>query len=104
MSTETTPRHLTCSICTQLREEESAVEYILTPTDNTDFPETVKKLKTVKDINTRLSLMQCPECNTYYIYRATYEFLIGYGGSYDEYTLTRIDDETGKEYLEGRKN
>lgn len=107
MSTETTPRHLTCSICSQLRDEESAIDYVQTPEDNTNFPEAIGKLKVVKELHAGhpgSDLMQCPECGTYYHYRSIYEYLIGYGGSYDEYILTRIDDETAKDYLEGRRD
>ena len=30
---------------------------------------------------------RCPECGTYYLYESAYEFLIGFGGSYDEQRL-----------------
>lgn len=96
------PRHLTCSICSQLRDHESATEYVQQPESNTGFPLAVSKLKVAKEIDSRLQLMQCPECGTYYLMRHIYEFLIGYGGSYDESILWRITDEMGKDYAERR--
>ncbi|HCR72213.1 MAG TPA: hypothetical protein DIW23_12265 [Anaerolineae bacterium] len=91
-----------CSICSQIRDKESATEYVHQPENNTSFPEAVGKLKIARDIDTNFELRQCPECKTYYLYRSIYEFLVGFGGSYDEYILWRITDEMGKDYVEGR--
>ncbi len=96
------PRHLTCSICSQIHDHESAVEYVQQPQSNTEFPPAVSKLKIAKEIDTRLQLIQCPECKTYYLMRHIYEYLIGFSGSYDESILWRITDDMGKDYLEGR--
>lgn len=94
--------HLQCSICSQIKDYESATEYIQEPQSNTDFPEAVKKLKVIKSINSRQDLMQCPECKTYYHYHSHYEFLIGGTGSYDEYIIERISNERANQYLNSK--
>ena len=38
-------------------------------------------------------IKQCTECGTYYLYQTVYKFLMGFGGSYDEYWLARLSDE-----------
>ena len=38
------------------------------------------------------------------LFKAVYEFLVGFGGSYDEYFLWRLTDEVGADYLEGRRS
>ena len=97
------PRHQTCSICSNLKEYQAATEYIVSPEENIDFPENVLaaigKLKKIKEITSSTDIFQCPECSTYYFYRASYEYLVGGSGSYDEYVLTREDDETVKKFL-----
>jgi hypothetical protein len=98
------PRHLKCSTCSPLHDRESAIEYVHEPENNTPFPEGGNKLKVVRDIRSDLQLRQCPECGTYYLYHTHYEFLIGFGGSYDETMLWRLTDEVGKEYLEGTRS
>lgn len=96
------PRHLTCSICSQIRDYESATEYVHQFENNSELPQAANKLKVAREIKSSFQLKQCPECDTYYLYRTHYEFLIGFGGSYDEAMLKRISDEIGKDYLEGR--
>jgi hypothetical protein len=99
MPDEIKPKHLACSICSLLRDVETAYEHVQSPEDDVDFPEAVKHLKTVRDISNSKSLMQCPQCGTYYFYKSSYEFLIGYGGSYDEFNITRLSDEEAQQYL-----
>lgn len=97
------PRHQSCSICSNLQEHQSATEYVLSPEENIDFPENVLnaigKLKKVKEISSSTDIFQCPECGSYYMYSTSYEYLIGGSGSYDEYNLTRMNDETAKKFL-----
>jgi hypothetical protein len=94
-------RHLACRICSQLRDEECATDYLHAPEDNTSLPAAARELKSAGGAG-RSSLERCPECGTYYLYNHHYEFLLISPGSYDEYTLTRLTDERAAEYLEGR--
>ena len=98
-----TEKHTSCSICSNLKEYQVATEYIVSPEENINFPENVLtaigKLKKVKEISSSTDIFQCPECGTYYFYRASYEYLVSGSGSYDEYVLTREDDEIVKKYL-----
>ena len=105
MSEEPSTRRLTCSICSQLGDWEQAEQHVQAEEGDTTLPEAAERLVFVRDFRpdqSRLSLKQCPECKTYYIYRTVYEFLIGFGGSYDEQTLMRLSEEDSKEILEGR--
>ncbi|HNB40098.1 MAG TPA: hypothetical protein PLG52_01280 [Anaerolineales bacterium] len=87
-----------------MKEYQVATEYIVSPEENINFPENVLtaigKLKKVKEISSSTDIFQCPECGTYYFYRASYEYLVSGSGSYDEYVLTREDDEIVKKYLQ----
>jgi len=99
-------RHLTCTICSQLSDHEHALEHVQGDEDDTRLPEASKRLMEVREIwpgHPGLQLMQCPECGTYYLSRSIYEFLVGFGGSYDEYYLVRLTDEVGADYKEGRR-
>ena len=99
--------HRTCSLCAQLRDREEAVEHVQGDEDDTHLPEAANTLEVVREIrpgHPGLRLMQCPECGTYYLFRSVYEFLIGFGGSYDEYFLWRLSDEVGAEYREGHRS
>ena len=45
-------------------------------------------------------LKRCPECGTCYrLHHLHYEFLIGFGGSYDEYRLERMTNEEAAKEL-----
>ncbi|MCW3051970.1 MAG: hypothetical protein JWN14_1140 [Chthonomonadales bacterium] len=97
MSEDTTARHLTCILCSQLADWEQAEQHVQAEEGDTTLPEAAEKLVFVCDFRpnqARLSLKQCPECKTYYLYRFVYEFLIGFGGSYDEQTLVRLSDDS----------
>ena len=104
MPGETETRHLNCSICSQLRDRDSAVEHVHGDKDDSQLPEAANRLVVVREIRSSLRLKQCPECGTYYLYRSIYEFLIGFGGSYDEYFLWRLTDEVGADYRDGRRS
>ena len=96
-------RHLGCSICSQLRDQEHALQTVQGDEEDTSLPEAANRLEVARDIQPGvpgLQLKRCPECGTYYLLRSIYEFLIGFGGSYDEYFLTRVTDEVGADYWE----
>jgi hypothetical protein len=100
-------RHQACGICSQLSDHEHALEHVQGDDEDTHLPEAAKRLGAVRDIppgNPNLQLLRCPECGTYYLYRSIYEFLIGFGGSYDEYYLFRLTDDVAAEYRDGRRS
>lgn len=83
-------RHLRCSICSRLHDGETVTVYVQSDPDPND---PVQKLVSVRS-RSGLGLEQCPECGTCYrFHHLCYEFLIGFGGSYDEYRLERLTDE-----------
>jgi hypothetical protein len=97
--------HQHCSICSQFKDWEHALEHVQSEPTDTFLPEAANRLKVVYHITRYgLQLKQCPECGTYYLYRSIYEFLIGCGGSYDEYFLVRLTDEVAADYQEGRRS
>lgn len=99
--------HLVCSICSRLRDQEQALQTVQGSEEDTSLPEAADMLEVVRDIrlgHPGLRLKRCPQCGTFYLLRSIYEFLIGFGGSYDEYLLTRLTGEVGTDYLEGRRS
>ena len=99
------PRHCQCSICLHLDDYEFAVQTMGGRPDDTFLPEAAEKLEVEHDIRSGhpgLRLKRCPECGTFYLYHSIYEF--NYGGSWDEYTLTRLTDEVAMDYYEGRRS
>ena len=86
--------HLTCSICSSLKDGEDNFF-------NSSLPRAAYKLILVHDMtrngSRKKEVKQCPECKTYYFYRTDYEFLAG--GSEDEEYLTRLSDEEAQGYL-----
>ena len=96
-------RHLACGICSQLRDYEQAVQHVhAEETDTPHLPEAAGRLVGVPDLPRRPELLRCPECGTYYLYESAYEFLIGFGGSYDEQVLTRLSDQEAAARLKCR--
>lgn len=87
-----TGRRLQCNLCSQLSDVESAVQHVQAEPEDTHLPDAAKRLEVVRQIGPKEELYRCPECRTYYSYRTDYEFLIGFGGSYDEEVLTRLDE------------
>ncbi|MCB8946126.1 MAG: hypothetical protein H6658_20465 [Ardenticatenaceae bacterium] len=104
MTTIPETRHLTCPICSQLRDKEYAIEHVHASEEDNELPEAASQLKIAREFRSSLRLLQCPECQTYYLYRSIYEFLVGFGGSYDEYYLWRLTDKVGAEYHAGRRS
>ena len=85
-----TGRHLRCSICSRLQDGETVAEYVH-PDDDLDDP--VRLLVQVPGRSPSYC-KRCPECGTCYrLHHLHYEFLIGFGGSHDEYRLQRLTDE-----------
>ena len=98
-------RHLGCSICSQLGEDEHALQHVQSEPGDTFLPEAAQQLELIREIRTgSLRLQRCPECGTCYLWRTIYEFLIGFGGSYDEYFLRRLSDDVAEDYRLGRRN
>ncbi len=98
-------RHLGCSICSRIRDHEHATQTVQGNAEDTFLPEAADRLEVLRSIRPgNLQLKRCPECGTYYLWQTFYEFLIGCGGSYDKYFLTRLTDEIGADYLEGRRS
>lgn len=93
------PRHAGCGTCSTLHDSESATQYVHQTEPDTHLPEAVGRLRDVPTRSGSPDLMVCPECGTYYSYTNHYEFLIGFGGSYDEQTVTRLSDQEAAELL-----
>ena len=98
-------RHRGCATCSSLRAYERAVQYVQadeTAGETDDrLPEAVGRLRGVPTFRGGPDLMRCPECGTWYLYESAYEFLIGFGGSYDEQTVTRLSDAEALGHLGG---
>jgi hypothetical protein len=94
-------RHADCSICSQLADYEWARQKYGREEEDTFLPDAANSFKLVKDLkpnrSRRLELHQCPQCQTYYLYKTDYEFLAT--GSEDDQTLTRLTDEQAATYL-----
>lgn len=90
-----------CSICSLLAEVERGFQKHGREAEDTFLPEAFKSLQFVRDTKpgqTRSpSLLQCPECDTYYLYEVEYEYLAT--GSEDEQRLTRLTEEEALQYL-----
>ncbi|MBS1811946.1 MAG: hypothetical protein JST84_32035 [Acidobacteria bacterium] len=90
-----------CSICSQLKEVEFGFQKHGREDENTFLPDVSKSLQFVHDIKpgqTRSpSLLQCSECDTYYLYEIEYEYLAT--GSEDGQRLTRLTANDALQYL-----
>ncbi|MFH2040765.1 MAG: hypothetical protein ABIJ65_15140 [Chloroflexota bacterium] len=91
-----------CTICSQLADCESASQKVGWEQEATYLPPASKKLQIVKDFapfsSRAKQLLQCPECDTYYLYTSDYEFLVN--GTEDSDLLTRLTNTKAKEYLD----
>jgi len=92
-------RHAGCGVCSMLKDYEQALQHVQGEPDDTTLPKAVGRLEEVSTPVRGPWLLRCPECGTYYLYETVYEFLIGFGGSYDEQTVTRISDEKAADFL-----
>jgi hypothetical protein len=95
-------RHTACDICSGLKDYEQALQHVQEEPEDTKLPEAVGRLEDVSTWTRRPWLLRCPQCGTYYLYETIYEFLIGFGGSYDEQTVTRLSDEEAAEFLRSK--
>jgi len=100
---EQPPRHASCFICRDLKDYNYGFQKHGREHEDTFLPDACGKLVGVKDLHPgrprNPSIVQCPECETYYHYKVTYEFLAT--GSEDEQILTRLSDEEAAKYLAG---
>ena len=84
-----------CGICTQLRDEEWAMQKAGHEDEDTNLPAAAWQLESVRELKPGATrspvLKRCPECGTFYVYRESYEFLVY--GSEDEQRLIRFDSE-----------
>jgi len=91
-----------CSICSALKDQEYAYQKYGSADGDTELPAAVATLVLVRDLrphgSRRLELQRCPLCNTHYLYRTDYEYLVN--GSEDEQFLTRLSGDQVKEYLD----
>jgi hypothetical protein len=112
-------RHQNCSLCSSLKDYERGFQK---SGDGTFLPPAAEKLIVLYDLTPRsfnlggdpplqipssrlLQLRQCPQCETFYLYRTDYEFL--WGGSEDEQILERLTNEQAlacRENLEPRSD
>jgi len=94
-------RHRECGTCSVLSDYEQAIQHVQgEETDTPHLPEAVGRLTGVLTVPGAPDIRRCPECGTYYLYESAYEFLIGFGGSYDEQTLKRLSEDEAEEYRE----
>ncbi|MBS1198812.1 MAG: hypothetical protein H6R18_2597 [Proteobacteria bacterium] len=91
-----------CPICSALSDQEYAYQKYGSSDGDTELPAAVAKLVVVRDLrphgSRRLELQRCPLCNTHYLYRTDYEYLVN--GSEDEQFLTRLTGDQVKECLD----
>ena len=94
-------RHKHCSICSQLKDSEYALQTHGRPEQDTFIPKIAAKFKHVREVKPGrrryMALVKCQECATYYTYGTDYEYLAT--GSEDEQFLTRLTDEEAADYL-----
>ena len=90
-----------CSICSQLKDYEYALQTHGRPEEDTFIPKIAEKFKHVREVKPSrgryMALVKCQECATYYTYGKDYEYLAT--GSEDEQFLTRLTDQDASEYL-----
>lgn len=92
-----------CPICAALPAVAYAHQKYGWPENDTDLPAAVGALVVVRDFwpygSRRLQLLRCPICQTGYLYRSDYEYLVN--GSEDEQFLQRLPDATAAAYESG---
>ncbi len=94
--------HAQCTICSQLADQESASQKGGWEDEATFLPPASNELQIVQDFapgsSRAMQLLQCPECETYYLYTSDYEFLVN--GTEDSDLLTRLTKTRAEEYLD----
>jgi hypothetical protein len=90
-----------CGTCSNLSSKENASQKYGWEEGNTYLPSEFDKLVLVKNLrpygSRKLQILQCLECNAYYLYRTDYEYLVN--GSEDEEFLSRMTDDEVRNYL-----
>jgi hypothetical protein len=90
-----------CRICSQLKDDEYAIQTHGRPEEDTFIPKIAAQLKFVRSVRPdkgrHMSLSRCPECATYYTYESDYEYLAT--GSEEEQFLKRRSDEEAASFL-----
>lgn len=95
-------RYQGCGICSQLAGYERGLQVAGREEQGTFVPAAADSLKIRRDLKRRgcrvMQIQQCPECETYYLYKTDYEYLAF--GSAGEQILTRLTDEAAAEYFD----
>lgn len=90
-----------CSICGDLGDCHRGLQTVGRESEDTFLPEAAEKLKRIKDVDVGRgrpsTLLQCPECGSWFLFKTTYEYLVY--GSEDEQELSRISGEQAEELL-----
>jgi len=90
-----------CSICSQLKDRETAFQKYGSSYPDTYLPAAAGQLEIVIDFRPlserKIQLRRCPECRRYYLYQTDYEYLTN--GTEDEQELIRLSDTDAEEYL-----
>lgn len=84
-----------CSTCSRLNDVETGFQKHGREDEDTFLPDAFSDLRFVRDLRpgrTRIpELLQCPICETFYVYKVEYEYLAT--GSEDGQRLTRLSNE-----------
>ena len=95
------PEALSCSICSQLKDRETAFQKYGSSYPDTFLPAASEKLEIIIDFRPlserKIQLRRCPECGRYYLYQTDYEYLTN--GTEDEQELIRLSDAEAEEYI-----
>lgn len=98
------PETISCSICSQLKERETAFQKYGSSYPDTFLPAASEKLDIIIDFRPlserKIQLRMCPECRTYYLYQTDYEYLTN--GTEDEQELIRLSDAEAEEISKDR--
>jgi len=98
------PQPTRCTVCGDLGPYHRAMQKHGDEEEDTFLPATVKGLKFVKEMRpgeTRSpSLLRCPECGSYFLFKVSYEYLAT--GSEDEQELCRMTPEQAETLLHTR--
>lgn len=90
-----------CSVCGSLQDYHRAMQKGGHESQDTHLPAASGKLVTVKEVrpdhNGSSFVQQCAECDAWFLYKTTYEFLVY--GSEDEQQLYRISAQQADELM-----
>lgn len=95
------PEAVLCSICSQLKDRETAFQKYGSSYPDTYLPAAAEQLEILIDFRPlserKIQLRRCPECGRYYLYQTDYEYLTN--GTEDEQELIRLSDAEAEEYI-----